>query len=106
MRWADISCRDSGVLDTERLSWNRRMGARIARSIHVAGVCPLYPHKRTFSEPASMSAKCQKRTLSAPANLILMEHLILLPVVSFKASMRTVNNIPCAYSLSIWCAAH
>jgi hypothetical protein len=24
--------------------------------------CPLYPQKRTFSEAAQMSAKCQERT--------------------------------------------
>lgn len=62
MRWADISCRDSGVPDTERLSRNRRIGARIARSIHVTGACSLHPRKRTFAEAAWMSAKCQKRT--------------------------------------------
>ena len=26
--------------------------------------CPLYPRKQTFCEAASMSAKCQKRTLA------------------------------------------
>jgi hypothetical protein len=35
----------------------RRIEGRVPRK------CPLYPRKRTFSEGAHMSAKCQKRTL-------------------------------------------
>jgi len=36
----------------------------------VVGQCPLCPRKRTFSEAAQMSAKCQKRTFEARLLLI------------------------------------
>jgi hypothetical protein len=39
---------------------------------HPHSACPLYPRKRTFSEAAQMSAKCQKRTFSKPRQLPLM----------------------------------
>ena len=32
--------------------------------------CPLYPRKRTFSEAAQMSAKCQKRTSEYPSRML------------------------------------
>ena len=34
----------------------------ISKDRTVRHECPLYPRKRTFSEAAQMSAKCQKRT--------------------------------------------
>jgi hypothetical protein len=34
-----------------------------SRNQRMSAACPLYPQKRTFVEPAGMSALCQKQTL-------------------------------------------